>query len=97
MDITNCNIIEVDKLSKEADVLGDVQKIQDDLKQIFHDEGVHSSSIQLEFSYFGASGCTDKVNNILRISTNLTNDEKMVFFTFGELPKDDTSTVVFCL
>jgi len=59
-------MLDVDKLSKNADVLGEVQKIQDDLKQIFHEEGVHSSSIQLEFSYFGASGCTDKLCDDVR-------------------------------
>jgi len=36
-------------------------EIRDSLKTIFHQEGVHSSTIQLEFSYFGEYGCTDKL------------------------------------
>jgi len=59
-------MLDVDKLSKETDVFREVQNIQGDLKQIFHDENVHSSSIQLEFSHFGASGCTDKLCDDVR-------------------------------
>jgi len=54
-------MLDLETLSKEIDVLTKVRNIQDELKEIFHNENVHSSSIQLEFSHFGTSGCTDKL------------------------------------